>query len=168
MPAPVLILVRHAKAEAFAATDHERPLAERGHADAADAGRWLGEIGIDPDLAYVSTAARTRETWTDVADAAGWDGVVAHFDQSLYGADEVGALELLAATEPDVGAVVVVGHNPTMAVLAQLLDDGEGDASGDLSGGFPTSAVAVFDVPDGWAGIGAMSGRLRAFHVGRG
>ncbi|MEQ6899622.1 histidine phosphatase family protein [Nocardioides sp. YIM 152588] len=167
MPSRVLVLIRHAKAEAFAATDHARPLAQRGHDDANDAGRWLDETGIVPDVAYVSTAQRTVETWEDVAGAADWTLEPA-LDHSLYGADEGGVMELLRATEDETGTVVVIGHNPTMAVVAQLLDDGDGEASGELSGGFPTSAVAVFDLHGPWAEIDPMSARLRSFHVGRG
>ena len=44
--------------------------------------------------------------------------------------------------------LVVVGHNPTMASLAQLLDDGEGDeeAGDGCTRGLPGRALAVFDV----------------------
>ena len=42
--------MRHARAEQTGATDFERRLAERGHADAAEAGRWLaaglGGVGV--------------------------------------------------------------------------------------------------------------------------
>ena len=41
-----LVIVRHAKAEATAPSDHERALAARGRSDAGAAGRWLGEQGI--------------------------------------------------------------------------------------------------------------------------
>ena len=45
-----VVVVRHAKAEQEAATDHARPLTERGLADAKEAGRWLGErLGPRPD-----------------------------------------------------------------------------------------------------------------------
>ena len=49
----------------------------------------------------------------------------------------------------DVGTLVVIGHNPTIGLLAQLLDDGDGrrraDAVDRLFTGYPTSAVAVFE-----------------------
>jgi phosphohistidine phosphatase len=57
-----------------------------------------------------------------------------------------------------------------MAVLAQLLDDGDGDSAleDQLASDFPTSAVAVFSYAGSWADLGAGSGRLVGFHVGRG
>ncbi|MCF2436764.1 histidine phosphatase family protein [Streptomyces thinghirensis] len=44
-------------------TDHERPLADRGRKDAAEAGRRLADTGIPFDQALCSTSIRTRETW---------------------------------------------------------------------------------------------------------
>ena len=40
-----LVLVRHAKAEAYGPSDAERALTERGHAEAHEAGRWLAARG---------------------------------------------------------------------------------------------------------------------------
>jgi phosphohistidine phosphatase len=76
---------------------------------------------------------------------------------------------VLREVDETVGCAVIVGHNPTMALLAQLLDDGDGDAAAGqemATGGFPTTAVAVFEVPGPWAHLD--SARLTAFHVGRG
>ena len=64
----------------------------------------------------------------------------------------------------------MIGHNPTMAYLAQLLDDGEAtpELEGELLAGFPTSAVAVFEYDGAWADLGEGSARLVGYHVGRG
>jgi phosphohistidine phosphatase len=65
-----------------------------------------------------------------------------------------------------VTTLVVVGHNPTMAYLAQLLDDGTGDeqAGRRMATGFPTCALAVFAVRGRWADLDLASARLVAFH----
>lgn len=162
-----LVVIRHAKAEPYAATDVERVLAERGRAEARLLGQWLAGEGVVPDAAYVSYAARTRETWDVVAGGAGWT-LQPEYDAQLYGTDEDGVLDLLRTAPEDARTVVVVGHNPTMAVLVQLLDDGEGAASGAVDlGSFPTSTAAVFEVDGSWADLAPMGGRLRAFHVAR-
>ena len=73
-----LVVMRHAKAEPYAETD-ARPPPDRaaGAADAAAAGRFLAAAGLVPDHALVSSAARTRETWAEVRDAArGGDSTV--------------------------------------------------------------------------------------------
>ncbi|HWJ83478.1 MAG TPA: histidine phosphatase family protein [Nocardioides sp.] len=164
-----LVIVRHSKAEAYAGTDAERRLSDRGRKDAAAAGAWLATQGSAPDRALVSGALRTRETWELLAKAAGW-AVDAEFDDALYGADEDTVLDILRTVDESVGSVVLVGHNPTVGMLAQLLDDGDGDPSAvdSLVLGYPTSAVTVFDVPVPWARLGPGSATLRGYEVGRG
>ena len=63
----------------------------------------------------------------------------------------------------------MIGHNPTIAVLAQLMDDGEGDeAAGEaMTSGYPTSAVAVFEYDGDWSELDPASARLTAFHAPR-
>lgn len=169
--ARTLVVMRHAKAEQVGETDFERVLAPRGHRDAAAAGRWLETAGIRPDHALVSGAVRTRETWSHVVRGAGWDlGFDADFEPGLYAADADTALDLLRGVPEHVDTAVVLGHNPTMAYLAQLLDDGEGDLEGGnaMAMGFPTSALAVLTQAGAWVDLGPGVARLTAYHVGRG
>jgi phosphohistidine phosphatase len=162
-----LVVFRHAKAEQTAANDYERELADRGRRDAAAAGAWLAEIGVVPERALVSAAPRAVQTWEALADGAGWS-LEPYLDRGLYTAGPDTALDLVRGTHDDCSTLVVVGHNPTMASLAQLLDDGEGDveAGNEMATGFSTSAAAVFDMAGPWAEL--ETARLRAFHVGRG
>jgi len=165
-----LVVMRHAKAVATAPSDHERGLAPRGRDDAAQVGRWLRERGIAPDAALVSDALRTRETWEHVAGAAGWD-LEADLSAALYAAGSDSAFDLIREVDAGVRTLVVVGHNPTMASIAELIDDGEGDveaSTGLVTRGFPTSALAVFTVEAAWADLGPGAGRIEAFHPGHG
>jgi len=161
--------MRHAKAEQGGPSDFERPLAGRGVSDAGAAGAWLASLGVSPDYALVSAALRTRETWEAVASGASWT-LSAVLDEGLYAAGPETALDLLRALDPAVESVVMVGHNPTMAYLASLLDDGTGDtdAGNALATGFPTSALAVFAYDGPWSDLDPASARLTAFHVARG
>lgn len=164
-----LVIVRHSKAEPTAATDAERRLTERGRRDAEAAGAWLAKQGPAPARALVSSAARTLETWELLSGAAGWEVETEH-DDALYSADEDTVLDILATLDEGLESVVVVGHNPTVGMLAQLLDDGDGDrdAVDRLMLGYPTSAVTVFDVPVPWKRLGPGTATLAAFEVGRG
>jgi phosphohistidine phosphatase len=162
-----LVVMRHAKAEGMAASDHDRALADRGRAAAEGAGRWLAQQGVVPDAALVSDALRTRQTWEEVAAAAGWD-CRPELSAGLYAAGADSAFDLLRETDPATTTLVVVGHNPTMASLAELLDDGDGDddaTTGMLTRGFPPGAVAVFAVGGPWSDLGPGTGRLEAFHA---
>lgn len=165
-----LVVVRHAKAEPTAPSDHGRALAARGRADAEEAGRWLRDAGIDPDAALVSDALRTLQTWEHLAEAAGW-GLEPELSAGLYAAGADSTFDLLRETDPGVTTLVVIGHNPTMASVAELVDDGEGDMEATtlmLTRGFPTTALAVFVVTGEWQDLGPGGGRLEAYHVGNG
>lgn len=162
-----LVIMRHAKAEASAPTDFERQLTDRGHAEATEAGRWLAERGVEPDLALVSAAARTQQTWEDVAIAADWDLDVASVEEPLYAASTEAALDLLREVSDDIGTLMLIGHNPTVAYLVQLLDDGNGDeeAGNRMALGYPTAAVAVMSYDGDWAHLEEASASVQAFHA---
>ncbi|KRF04423.1 phosphoglycerate mutase [Nocardioides sp. Soil777] len=160
--------MRHAKAESWGESDQGRTLEPRGRDDAAAAGRWLAALGFVPDHALVSTSVRTRETWEAVAGAAGWESEP-DYDTGLYAAGPEAALDLIREVPPHATAVIVIGHNPTMAYLAQLLDDGAGDADAGaaMAGGYPTSALTVLEYDGAWVELDMASASVVAFHVGR-
>lgn len=161
------MIVRHSKAEAYGPSDVDRVLADRGRVEGRLLGEWLAGEAIVPDVAYVSYAARTRETWEVVAAGAGWD-LEPEYDGTLYGTDEDGALDIVRTAPDEARTVVVVGHNPTMGMLVQLLDDGAGEATGSVAlGTFPTSTAAVLDFAGSWADLAAMTASLSLFHVAR-
>jgi len=164
-----LVVMRHAKAEAVAPSDHQRSLTSRGHRDAAEAGHWARAAGVLPDHAFVSTAARAHETWESFAAAAELD-VRPDLDSALYSAGPDTAMAVLRTAPADASTVMIVGHNPTMAHLVHLLDDGSADpeAFAEVSAGFPTSAVAVLEVPSPWSSLEIAGARISGFHVGRG
>lgn len=162
------MVVRHAKAEQFASSDHARELTDSGRRAAEEAGEWLATEEIEADYALVSSATRALQTWHALADGAGWD-VEADVDDSLYAADPDTVLDVIRTVPEDSRCVVVLGHNPTMASLAQLLDDGDGDpdAEAEMTGDFPTSAVAVFGYDGGWEDLEFASATLLSYRSGR-
>lgn len=168
-PERSLVVIRHAKAERVGPTDFERELTPRGHGDAAAVGRWLAEQEIRADAAVVSAATRTRQTWDAVCRSAGWE-VAPTLDRGLYAADADTALDILRTVDDGAACAVLLGHNPTVAYLAQLLDNGDGDleAGNAMAIGFPTSATAVLGFDGSWADLALGTAILRGFHVGRG
>jgi phosphohistidine phosphatase len=159
-----LIVMRHARAEPYAATDHARRLTDRGHRDARRAGAHLADRGLVPDHAVVSPSERTRETWEDVAAATG-STVDPHYEAAVYSGGVEVVLEVLRTVPKDVGTLLFLGHNPTASYLAHHLDDGEGDPEA-LSGllrGFPAGALVVFEAAAPWADLGQETGRVVDF-----
>src|SRR5688500_15265530 len=108
-----LLLLRHAKAERSrpGERDHDRRLAERGRGDAPKVGAYMVRHGYAPDRAIVSTSARTRETW-DLAAGAMKKTPPVLFEERLYEASPRTLLAVIKETGPDVGTLLMVGHNP--------------------------------------------------------
>jgi phosphohistidine phosphatase len=162
-----LLLMRHAKARHEGETDHARPLSPRGRRDAHAAGVLLGRRGDVPGLVLVSTSQRTRDTWVGVRaglrDSA--ERAEAWFDRSLYDSGPRAVVELVGAVEDSVSSVLVIGHNPTISMVAAAMSDGHADPSLEdaVADGLATAALACFDVPVPWPDVNA--GRLRLTHV---
>jgi phosphohistidine phosphatase len=165
-----LILLRHAKSEwPPGVHDLERPLAPRGEADAAAAGRAIAAGPAMPDLVLCSPALRARQTWAHaVAELA--VPPPASYQPSLYGADPDGVIALVRTVDPGVQTVVVVGHEPTTSATAERLA-GPGSADDELArlrAKFPTSGLAVFTVAGPWAELADGGGALERFVIPRG
>ena len=163
-----LIVMRHAKAEPFAATDHERPLTERGQRSAGEAGRHLATTGVVPDYAVVSTASRSVATWEAVAQASGAAATV-QLDAAVYTGSADVLLEAVRVVPPDAEVVIFVGHNPSASYLAHLLDDGDGDPAAvqRMLRGYPAGALAVLEIEVPWHELGPESGHLVDFFVSK-
>ena len=163
-----LVLIRHAEAEPWATEDIQRSLTPRGADAAGEAGDWLRERGIRPERALVSSAVRTQQTWSSLSARAGWT-VVPEIDPGIYTAGPDTVVDLVRLADEGVTTQVVLGHNPTIHYLAQLLCDGQGDpdAEASLLIGFPPASVAIleFDVP--WSRVNEGYGRLVAVRPGR-
>ena len=142
-----LILFRHGKAEheSDSGEDFDRRLAARGLRESAEMGQTLARLGLIPDRALVSPAARARETWEAVETA--FPEADLRLEPELYNADP-GAVRMAAeAAGRDCGTLIVVGHNPGLQELAVLLLIEGGAPSALVSRAqrqFPTAAAAVF------------------------
>ncbi|WEO98257.1 histidine phosphatase family protein [Streptomyces sp. FXJ1.172] len=149
-----IVLFRHAKADWPQVPDHERPLAERGRMDAAVAGRKLADTGIAFDLALCSTAVRTRETWKlAVHELPERPRTV--YEERVYEASPGELIALLNETPDDVRNVILIGHNPGVHGLADILS---GESGGDAlermqRHGFPAAAFALLSLDGPWKSL---------------
>ncbi|MET9382269.1 histidine phosphatase family protein [Streptomyces sp. NPDC002928] len=146
-----IVLFRHAKADWPQVTDHERPLADRGRKDAAVAGLKLADTGIRFDLALCSSATRTRETWKlAVHEFPHRPKTV--YEERIYEASPGELIALLNETPDDAHHVILIGHNPGVKGLADILaGSAEGDARERMNTrGFPAAAFAVLSFDGSW------------------
>jgi phosphohistidine phosphatase len=136
-----LILMRHAKSswDDPLLSDHNRVLNERGRRSATALGDWLREQSLLPDEAWVSSAARTVETFERLAIPCPH-----HVTETLYHAGPEQMMSVLQRATGDI--VLMVGHNPGIAELAdRLVKHPPEHARFD---DYPTGAtlVATFDI----------------------
>jgi phosphohistidine phosphatase len=161
-----LLLLRHAKAERSqpGGRDLERVLTDRGRADARKLGAYVVRHRLAPDLAVVSTAARTRETWR-LLSAAFDRPPQARFDERLYNAAPEAILRAIKETAPKIATLLLIGHNPGLHEAAvMLVAAGDVEARQRLGEHFPTAALAVIEfAPADWSRLHVQGGRLEHF-----
>ena len=141
-----LLLLRHGKAAwADGLDDLERPLTRRGREAAQRMGAYLAEEGLVPDLALVSPARRTEETWRLAKPALA--GAHERYEQRIYEAPPVRLLAVVRDVEPAVGTLLLVGHNPGLEELLRLLLPAEERYThARVRAKFPTAGLAVVGV----------------------
>ncbi|AEY88533.1 MULTISPECIES: SixA phosphatase family protein [Streptomyces] len=149
-----IVLFRHAKADWPQVPDHERPLAERGRTDAAVAGRKLADTGITIDLALCSTATRTRETWKlAVHELSHRPKTV--YEERVYEASPGELIAVLNEVPDEVRNVILIGHNPGVHGLADILAGAADDDARERMDrrGFPAAAFALLSFDGPWKGV---------------
>ena len=107
--------------------------------------RTLAELGFVPDVALVSPAARTRDTWA-AAEAAFPDAKVSLVGD-LYNSDSEGVRQAALVAGRKAGTVIVIGHNPGLQELTvRLLMEGHAPSTliHRAQHRFPTAAASVF------------------------
>ena len=160
-----LILMRHAKTEPWTEgiDDHGRALTPVGHEDAVRMAAALTAEGWVPDRALVSSARRTRETWSHLSPGLARCEVLV--DEALYLAGERGIADFIAEAD-GASTLLIIGHNPGMHDLAVRLvrEAGSSDhqAAMRIAAKFPTGAAALFEAEDDGAFVPATL-RLQAF-----
>jgi phosphohistidine phosphatase len=160
-----LLLLRHAKTDRAkpGERDRDRKLMPRGRIDAPIIGTYMARHRLVPDLAVVSPATRTMETWELVA-AAFANKPRMMPDERIYNAGTDRLVELIRQTH-DARTLLVVGHNPGLHDLAeQLIGSGDVETREDLNEKLPTSGLVVIDLAfDDWSKLHDGAGRLERF-----
>jgi phosphohistidine phosphatase len=130
-----LILLRHAEAQPQrpGLADFDRSLTDRGRAEALDVADCLRRATARIDALLASPALRARETALIVAAQLDFNFDL-RYEPVLYQGEALELLQPLQQCSPAIATVLVVGHNPTLSLLARHL-------AGDL----PIAAAAQSD-----------------------
>jgi phosphohistidine phosphatase len=148
-----LLLLRHAKSswDNPMLPDHDRPLAPRGSKALKRLGQQLRSWGVSPDLVLCSSARRAVETLDGIRSALPPETRVV-VDEGLYGSSVDALLRRLGQAGDDIGCLLVVGHNPTLEDLANLLAGaGKRSLRNELAMKFPTASLALLSFEGGWS-----------------
>lgn len=156
-----LLLMRHSEATHGGGSDHARTLTSRGRDDSSAAGRWLAEHVGALDLAVVSSATRTRQTW-EAATEGGAQAASVDLSDEVYDAGLDELLALLTHLPDEARTVLVLGHAPGIPALANTIasEDGPRDMAEALDRGFPTTTLCRFEVEGDWLDVGAATADL--------
>ena len=154
-----LILVRHAKTEQLSynstKTDFERELKPRGFSDTELICDDLIEKDIKPDLLISSTAVRAKQTADIIADNLGIDRKKIVRERFIYdGYTTSEFIGYLSQYNNEYNTIMVVGHNPEIAMMAINLTDDDEYLH------FPTTAtIAISFEADTWENVNARDGK---------
>lgn len=147
-----LALMRHGEAAYSSGDDHDRPLTDRGIAQANSAALLLSQCGFTPTSIISSNAKRTRQTTKCIVDGLNVSAPIV-YTPMLY--DSYTTQELLDcfASNAVGDNLLVVAHNPDITYKASNL------SVQPLPAAFPTAGILIldFDVVS-WSDISARSG----------
>lgn len=135
-----ILLMRHGKSswKDSDLSDHDRPLNKRGQNDAPRMGMILCDRELVPQRILSSTALRARQTAEAVVKASGYQEEVTYLDR-LYMAEADEYIDVLRELPDTIERVMVIGHNPGLETLLQLL-------SGRIES-LPTAVIAHLVLP---------------------
>jgi phosphohistidine phosphatase len=122
-------------------------------------------VPFEPQVVLCSPAKRARETLSLLNPNLNPAHEQVVFDDQLYLTNPETLLDRLRQVPASSKTVLMIGHNPGLQDLAQMLV-GTGDAKSisRLEDKFPTAALALFTFPEtAWRDIGPASGHLEAF-----
>ncbi len=142
-----LLILRHAKSswDHPDLADIDRPLNKRGLRDAPRMGRWMKQQSLIPDVIASSPAERAKTTARLAAEACGYQHPIKQVGD-FYGGGPEAYVHWLQGLPEDNRVVLVVGHNPDLETLLNIL-------TGEVTA-LPTAALAEVELNVGrWAAL---------------
>jgi len=120
-----LCLLRHAKSswKYPELQDFERPLSRRGNRDAPLMGSILNKRKFYPDLILSSPATRAAVTARIIAEMLRQPEDKISFSNLLYATTPETIINVIQSIENRVEKLLLVGHNPELTSLANILAD---------------------------------------------
>lgn len=151
-------MIRHAKSswKDIDASDFERGLTKKGKKNIDTIGSYLKLRGVKPDTVLASCARRTQETADLLSKKLEFEGRT-NYMQELYYTDTETLKQILMLQESEFDNIFVVGHNPQITDMANMLID-------EHISKIPTTGVVAikFDI-ERWSEIAQKKGKMDFF-----
>jgi len=114
-----IYLARHAKSSwnSGAVNDFERPLSNRGEADAARIGEELYRLNWKPEKIIASPAIRAKQTCVSLCDQLDFPIINVQWNTDIYAAYMVTLLHILTSLPETTNSIMLIGHNPAIEEL---------------------------------------------------
>ncbi|TQR54092.1 SixA phosphatase family protein [Campylobacter troglodytis] len=153
-----IYLMRHAKAEQENYDrDYERDLNAKGEQEIKDMLKRLSARDFKVEKIISSAALRTTRTARLLAKGLNFDEKNIIFEKALYEASCRGLFEFIKGLDDAFNECLIVGHNPAMRELCELL-------SKSTLSSFPTTSIFGLEFEEeSFANIKAHSGKLLFF-----
>ncbi len=148
-----LYLLRHAKSDwkKEVVSDFERPLSKRGITDAPKMAAWLAKQADKPKVIISSPALRAYQTALIFSRGLDIQAQEIGFDNRIYAANLDILLKVIRAIPEQNKSVLLIGHNPGLDLLLQVLcRKAKPGSDGKL---MTTCAVAKISIDCQWQNI---------------
>jgi phosphohistidine phosphatase len=118
-----IVLMRHANSRDLekGQKDFDRSLMEEGIRDASIVGRFLYNKNIGADMIFSSPAIRAKETAELLAEQMKYDTLRIQYEPDIYNGSVRTLLNLINGLNNEWKVVVIIGHNPEVTYLSELL-----------------------------------------------
>ena len=153
-----LYLIRNAKSDwnDIGASDFERGITKKGKKDIETMSSYLMIKNILPDIILSSCALRAQETADIISEKLQYKGKIEYL-QELYYTPTSTLLDILYMLDISVNVAFVIGHNPQLTDIANILID-------EHISKIPSSAVVAinFDIQN-WNELAYQKGKIDFF-----
>jgi phosphohistidine phosphatase len=151
-----LYIVRHAKSDKDnpKMEDIDRPLNQRGYADAHAMASKINDTRRNPELIISSPAVRALTTALIFARKFKYDPRKVILEETIYETGTKEYLKIIAGISNEINTAMIFGHNSTITMLVNKLTDPFTDH-------VPTCAVTAISFPvDDWKEVAMIQGKL--------
>jgi len=147
-----IYILRHAEAVS-GDEDFARELNSNGYKQAAKLGKTLAEEKHQIDKMIVSSATRTLSTAELIGEQIRFEKNQIEAHKDLYNATVRVWLQKIQEIEDSMQNVLLVGHNPHISYLVEVL-------SGEAFEGLGTAHLALLETSKNWQNIGEKTAKL--------